>query len=224
MLAVTRCEASGFYRAFSASVGFDGKPDAVANSATDPFDPPLEVPITEWVMTCTKNVAVVPAWFKSYDNSVNNADQVIEGETYKRGTLKLEGIRFSEKMKENGFDYRQLSWNVIVAKPREPRAGGSITIPSGGGGTSTETVPDETIVPEPWDVEVLDEGMRTYKDTTQEWSNILDDNGESVNKPVPLNGSGQPLNPQESRIPAHALYWRLFRPYPRKNFAILPWI
>ena len=48
------------YQTFSSDYTFEEKPYLVANTARDPFDPPIEVPTTEWIATITKNVTEPP--------------------------------------------------------------------------------------------------------------------------------------------------------------------
>lgn len=193
---------SAYTNFVAADYVFNGYFHNVANTMNDPFDPPLEVPVTEWIATITKNITSAPSWFGTYENAVNNADVTLDGLTITKGCGKLEGIKLSEKMKENGTVYRQLSFNIIVRPFRPLR-------------------PSETDAPEPWDVEVLNEGMRTFG-ATSGWKNITDTNGNSVSKPVPLNRSGAPIDPSGAPIPESSLYWMLFRPFNRKDFSVLP--
>lgn len=207
MMAVTRMQlaqsgSTKCYQLFDPAVmTFDGKPYSVANAANDPFDPPLEVATTEWIATVTKNVTAAPTWFGSYENAVNNADFVIDGLTVPKGCGKLEGIKFSEKMKENGTVYRQLSFSIITRPKRPLRT-------------------SETDAPEPWDIEVLNEGMR--KAGASGWTNILDSNSNPVMKPVPLDANGNPISVSGAPIPESSLTWMLFRPFNRKDFSVLP--
>jgi hypothetical protein len=211
MTSVTRMQqgrtADGYfaYQNFDpADVTFDGKPYSVANCASDPFDPALEVPVTQWIASITKNVTNPPAWFMTYNNAVNNADVTLDGLTLKKGCGKLEDIRLSERMKENGYQYRNMMFNIICAPPRELRTG-------------------ETTAPEPWDIEVLNEGMRYITSGSGgDWRNFKDITGVAVNKPIPLDHLGQPIDPSGNPIPEASLYWCLFRPFVRKDFSVLP--
>ena len=191
------------YQVFDPAVMlFDGTPYSVANTARDPFDPPLEVPVTEWIATLTKNITAAPSWFGTYENAVNDADFTLDGLAITKGCGKLEGIKLSEKMKENGTVYRQLSFNVIVRPFRPLRD-------------------SEDDAPEPWDIEVLNEGMRTFG-AVSGWKNILDTNGNPVSKPVPLDSNGNPISVSGAPIPENTLTWMLFRPFNRKDFSVLP--
>jgi hypothetical protein len=210
MTAVTRMQraqsASGelAYRLFNRSEHtFDGEVYSVANTAGDPFDPAMEVPVTQWIATVSKNVPVVPSWvLNGYDNSVNDADVTIDGLTLLRGCGKLEGIAIGESLKENGYVYRQLSFSIICAPFRPKRT-------------------RETDAPEPWDIEVLNEGMRE-PDSSSGWRNITDSSDQSVAKPVPLDLDGMSLDPSGAPIPETDLYWCLFRPFLRKDWSVLP--
>lgn len=212
MTAVTRLQkamngSSVAYKLFDPAVWtFDGKPYSAANSASDPFDPPIEVPTTEWIVSVTKNVTVPPTWALTYENAVNDADFTLDGLTVPKGCAKLEGIRIGEVQREGGIAFRQLTFSVVLRAARELRTG-------------------ESKAPEPWDVEVLDEGMRTFEPgvfSGGKWKNIKDSSGQGVGKPVHLNGSGVPIDPDGNPIPESSLYWILFRPFKRKDFSVLP--
>src|SRR5262249_52294924 len=116
-----------------------------ANSAGDPLDPPVEVPVSEWSIRVSKNVPTVPSWFLTYANAVNIADQVISINgtdfTIPAGCGRLGNLSFTEPQQENGTDFVTLNWECLVGVPRDPIDG-------------------ESSVPSPWDTERLDEGMR----------------------------------------------------------------
>ena len=90
---------------------------------------------------------------------------------------------------------------ILTRKPRAARTG-------------------ETVVPEAWDIEVLNEGMRTFG--ASRWKNIVDQNGQAVSKPVPLDGTGLPVAVPGAAIAEDDLYWMLFRDCERKDFLALP--
>lgn len=189
------------YKTFTSAWTFDGKPYLVANTARDPFDPPIEVPTTEWIATITKNVTEPPEWLETYENTVNDANIYVGRRLVKKGCGKMCDLRIGENMQENGTVFCQVQFSIVTAKPRPARTG-------------------ETVVPEPWDIEVLNEGMRTFGAT--KWKNIVDQNGQAVSKPVPLDDTGLPISTSGAPIAEDDLYWMLFRDCERKNFLTLP--
>lgn len=189
------------YKTFTSAWTFDGKPYLVANTARDPFDPPIEVPTTEWIATITKNVTEPPEWLETYENTVNDANIYVGRRLVKKGCGKMCDLRIGENMQENGTVFCQVQFSIVTAKPRPARTG-------------------ETVVPEPWDIEVLNEGMRTFGAT--KWKNIVDQNGQAVSKPVPLDDTGVPISTSGAPIAEDDLYWMLFRDCERKNFLTLP--
>ena len=189
------------YQTFSSDYTFEEKPYLVANTARDPFDPPIEVPTTEWIATITKNVTEPPEWLETYENSVNNSDVYVGRRLVKKGCGKMCDLRIGENMQENGTVFCQVQFSIVTAKPRPAKTG-------------------ETVVPEPWDIEVLNEGMRTFGAT--KWKNIVDQNGQAVSKPVPLDATGLPIALPGAAIAETDLYWMLFRDCERKNFLTLP--
>ena len=188
---------------------------SAANSAGDPLDPPVEAAIAEAELRFSKNVTTLPTWFanvaQNYHNGVNNANQTITivGVTYTlaAGTAKLGNFAFSELKRENGTDFVTISWSVTVAQPREVMSG-------------------ESSAPSPWDVERLDEGMRTRDTSVTDplWKNVRDANGDSIMLPVPFDGSGQPITTAGTAIPETDLWWFLYRPFgPQVDYSVIPW-
>lgn len=189
-----------------------------ANSASDPLDPPVEMPSTEWELHCTKHVSSLPGWFldPAYQNGVNNADQivVIQGTGYvlPAGYAKLSNLQFSELKQENDIDFITISWNTTIRNPRQPFSG-------------------ESTVPSPWDVERLDAGMRTREKigagggASTKWKNVLDaTQSQAITTPVPFDGSGQPLLDDGSGIPEASLYKFCYRPNgPQVDYSVMPW-
>jgi len=189
------------YKNFTSAWVFDGKPYLAANTARDPFDPPIEVPTTEWIATITKNVTEPPEWLETYENTVNNSDVYVGRRLVKKGCGKMCDLRIGENMQENGTVFCQVQFSIVTAKPRPAKTG-------------------ETVVPEPWDIEVLNEGMRTFGAT--KWKNIVDQNGQAVSKPVPLDDTGVPIATAGAPVAETDLYWMLFRDCERKTFLTLP--
>jgi len=203
--AVTTAGKRAYQTFASANVSF---PDPavsspVSNTAGDMFDPTIQTPVTEWIVSVTKNVPAIPETILTYNNAVNNAEIVVDGITIPKGCAKSQDLKIGEDMQENGTNYRQLSLNLILRSYRPKRAG--------------EDVND---LPEPWDIEVLNEGMRTFDGT--KWKNILDRNNQAVSKPVPLDADGRVISPNGAPIPSGNLYWCLFRNADRKDFSVLP--
>lgn len=200
-LATTTGGAVKAYKMFTSDFTFDERPFLVANTARDPFDPPIEVPTTEWIATITKNVTEPPEWLETYENTVNDSDIYVGRRLVKKGCGKMCDLRIGENMQENGTVFCQVQFSIVTAKPRKARS-------------------DESVVPEPWDIEVLNEGMRTFG--ASKWKNIVDQNGQAVSKPVPLDATGAPIAVSGEPIAEADLYWMLFRNCERKNFLTLP--
>lgn len=192
-----------------------------ANSARDMLDPPLEVPVVEWELHWRKNVRSLPDWFgvgSGYENGVNASDQLVyirgKAYTFKAGTAMIGNFSFSERKNENEIDFITIGWNVIVKQPR-PLA------------------PGESVAPSPWDIEILDAGMRTRKLKRQTngqsigvWENIRDfSNQMSVTSPVPFDGSGKPIQiPGTELIRESDLWFYLYRPHGNHvDFSVINW-
>lgn len=191
-----------------------------ANSASDPLDPPVDQPQTEWELHCEKHVLGLPAWFganSGYSDGVNANDQVItvQGQTFamQQGTAKLSNFTFSDHKQENGYSFITIGWNVTFRKPRQPIGG-------------------EQSVPGPWDVERLDEGMRTRSQiaatanapASAQWLNVKDKSGQAITTPVPFNGFGLPITDPGVAIPESKLTKYCYRPCGlRVDYSVIPW-
>lgn len=202
-----------YYTNYTPLAPSDFEMQAAANSATDPYEPVLEQQEDTWTAVIKKNVDKIPVWFLTYANSVNNADLTLNfyGSplVIPKGCAKLGKISMPRAKQENGVEYVQLSFAIATRPFRERRAA-------------------ESAAPEPWDEEILDQGMRTYEDaddgtTAKAWKNVDDINGNGVTLPVPFNGAGGPIGtPGDGRIEERDLKWRLWRPCVRKDFSVLP--
>lgn len=191
-----------------------------ANSATDPLDPPIMIPQTEWELHCIKNVNVLPTWIQTYNNGINIADQAItiEGQqwTIPAGQGKLGNLVFSDHMQENAIGFREISWNVTTRILRPKNL-------------------SETSVPSPWDEEILDMGMRTRARTGSSssssssvgstgWQGIKYIGQSSyIVTPIPFNGLGQPISADGSAIPENALMRYCYRTFQTVDYSIMPW-
>jgi hypothetical protein len=188
---------------------------ADVNSAGDYTEPAMEIMKVEWIARIRKNVDQIPQWFITYEDAVNNADfnLAFYGSTLTipKGCGKLGAITLPVQRQENGVEYVQLQYDIHVRVPRPTRG-------------------IETEAPSPWDIEVLDAGMRKREwdpdagpETVTKWANVLDNAESPVMTPVPFDGSGDELKEtKDGRIPEDQLKWRLIRVYPRKDFSVLP--
>ena len=188
---------------------------AATNSAKDPLDPPIDVAYTEWQLHCEKNVSAFPAWFLTYKDGVNIADQIvtIQGTaiTIPKACAKLENFTFSTPKRENGTSYITIGWNTIIRYARPLVTGYTI-----GGITGFA----ETDRFGPWDEERLDEGMRTYDTATGKWVNVPG----NISLPIPFDGSGKPINVTGAPIAETDLWWIAYRPFgARVDYSLLPW-
>lgn len=99
----------------------DGK--ALVNSAGDPFDPPVEVDRSRWVVTISKNVSSVPPVILTYSDSINDNPFTIGGVTVEAKKAKLMALEISELQVENdiqfyvftyAMEFRKEGWTLEV--------------------------------------------------------------------------------------------------------------
>jgi hypothetical protein len=205
-----------------------------SNSAGDPYDPPLEVAMTEWELHSVKNVSTFPSWFagsSGYANGVNNADQLVTLQaaissssssssssiaavtfTLAKGTAKLSNLVFSAPRNENNINYIEIAWNTTI---RLPVYG----------------------APPPWEIEILDMGMRTRQTIGSSssssssstspkgvWKGIRDANGQYISTAIPFNGAGDQLADVGAAIPDSSLWKSAYRPFGTPvDFSVMPW-
>lgn len=227
---------SDYYRAYGTNLESTFSMKSPTNSASDPFEPVLEYPATEWVAVISKNINTIPDWFLTYEDAVNDADFTIQfygqTKTIKKGCAKLGAIALPTAKQENGTEYVQLSFEIIVRSPRELRSFDDLTLD------------DETVAPEPFDDEIIDAGLRrriVAGDVGQAldpslpatgtnvitalmvglWMNITDAQGYGVTLPVPFDGYGKPIGTPGFAIAEDKLVYSLVAPYKRKDFGVL---
>lgn len=214
MRAYRRVKKSNFYKVYTTAIEDTFEMRAAANSATDPYEPVYEAPAIERVILIKKNLPFFPLWFLEYEDAVNSDEFTLtaygQPVVIPRGCGKVGEIRIPKAKQENGTEYVQLSYQIVVRQFRELRTG-------------------ETDAPEPWDDEILDAGMRTYdaqdsEGETWAWTNVKDSEENGVVLPVPFNGSGRPIDRGvDDKIAEDELWWSLVAPYRRKPFTgVLP--
>ena len=127
-----------------------------------------------------------------------------------KGCGKLSGITMPLPKEEDQQVYVELSFQIATRQKREKRQ-------------------NESNVPEPWDDEIPDMGMRTYgqlgTNTTKfGWTNVKTDGDIDVSLPVPFNSKGKAIQvtPVTGRISESELWYSLVAPYKRKDFSVLP--
>ena len=186
--------------------------DAIINSAGDPFDPPAEKDDSRWVSITRKNVAdSVPAWIFAYQDGVNSDSYTVDGKLIDPGEAKISAIHLGETQTRNEIDYRVLT--VTIHYRGEGDDAGSSGYGPGGGGDEVE----------PWDLSLLDAGMREIGSEGSgscAWSGlrpIRNCDGSDVMAPVPLNGEGFAL---DDPTPSTSIFLQ-FEVYRKREFALI---
>lgn len=90
---------------------FDADRKAIRNAAGDLFDP-QEVEDERWVISVKKNVAAVPKWILGYRMVVNDGNVRIQGLTFPKETLRLQGLSISEEQIENNVPFYVVSFEL----------------------------------------------------------------------------------------------------------------
>lgn len=171
----------------------DGAGTAITNSANITFDPPIQEKVSDLVMTYTKNFATFDApKFIDYKDAVNNDPfQVPGGYTIDPGVAKIVGFSANEQT-ENNITFFRITIKIAFR-------------PNYSNGNSG------------WTRNIVDEGrVRLNPYGVLPWQDkyiaILDAQGQPVTDPVPLDGTGQPLEPG---LPVNfiSVLPRKFRPF-----------
>jgi hypothetical protein len=91
--------------------------DPYLNSAEDEYDPQDRVrDASRWNAHVTANLAIVPAWFLLVNDTLNQADILVDGIVVVAEKAKISGAEISEVLEENGFEYRQISYTLEFRK------------------------------------------------------------------------------------------------------------
>ena len=101
---------------FQRPLVFDKNGDAVVNSAGDPFDPPPMIDDSRRTVTIRVNVASVPSYISSYQDTVNSDQFVIDGFTVNIGQAKIQSITVSEPQVRNETTYREITITMHIQK------------------------------------------------------------------------------------------------------------
>lgn len=200
---------SHFYKNYDATIddwlNTNDEVRSASNCISDPYEPILEYPVTEWVAVIEKNVDKIPTWFITMEDAVNNADLTLDfygtPVVVPKGCAKVGNIAMPKAMLENGTEYIKLQFEIATRHKRGLR-------------------PGESLAPSPWDDEIINAGTR--KRANGKWSAIEID-GVAASMPVPLNLDGTPIaGVGGAPINESDIWWHLACPYPRKDFRVLP--
>lgn len=84
----------------------------ILNTARDYFIPPLEDEDSRWVITVSKHVKRIPRKILTMDGATNDDVVRIDGETFKRHTLRVRGLRLSRVKIENNVRFRTVNFGL----------------------------------------------------------------------------------------------------------------
>lgn len=168
----------------------NGEP--IVNSATDYFDPPIEIDASRFSIVIEKNLSFVPSWVLTYANTINSTAFSMQGLTVPAKTAKMSELAISELQ-------------------REQTAGGTVDFY-----TLTFRLELATADEVDWTLRVLDQGLHQF-DRAENKTPILVD-GEPAKQPVLLNGNGIAI---ENPEPADAVFLE-FDGYVERDFSVLP--
>lgn len=162
----------------------------IKNSAGDPFNPTISKDDSRQILSITRNEAAPPMGFPR--NSVNSVSVTIPGVgTFPPRTLKSMTPQATLQWHQNvpGFAYWKVTYQFEVNDRAVYQSDG------------------ETLIGVGWDAAVLDAGFRRLEPGDPSTRRVIEVDGEPAQDPVPLDGSGQPLDPDADP------HWLAFRVY-----------
>jgi len=178
----------------------------ILNSAYDQFDPPPEITEYRWVANVTKMVEAVPTWLLEMPGRINNAPFVIDGLTVETRSARMIGMRIGKRARENGVNYRELSFTLEFREKRESRFSGDS-------------------VPEPYILELLNEGYNYDTGTVRGRirvpayiASVISDTGDKCPHPVLLDAIGLPIEEPDFETAV----FLPFSVYRSADFSVLP--
>lgn len=177
---------------FTKPIYKDINDEPIVNSATDYFDPPIEIDASRFSIVVEKNLASIPSWVLTYANTINEASFEIQGLTIPAKTAKMSELSISELQ-------------------REQTAGGTVDFY-----TLTFRVELATADEGDWTLKVLDQGLHQFDRADNKTPILID--GEPAKQPVLLDGNGLAITDPE---PTDAVFLE-FDGYVEKDFSVLP--
>ena len=165
---------------FQRVVAIDLNGNAVVNSAGYFYDPPIEADDSRLSVTMTRNEANVPAWFLNIQDVLNSDPVTIDGLSVPAERAKIQKVSAGKQQFRNKTGSRVVTATIHIQRRT-------------------------------WQAELQDVGFMEIKpdpDSTER-RHIMDDDGNPVSSPVPLDGSGKKLvNPTFSNviINTHPIY------------------
>jgi len=148
---------------FQKPVVIDLDGKAIVNSAGHFYDPPFERDDSRLSVTMTRNVLSIPPWFLSIEDALNSEPVTIDGLNVPIKRAKIQKVTAGKQEFRNLTGFRRISATIHIQR---------LT----------------------WQLEAQDVGLMEIHPTVDtKRIAILDDDGNPVSIPVPLDGNGKRL-------------------------------
>lgn len=159
------------YQDANEGVDRDTNGDPITNSADEPFDPPITIPISDMVITVEKNLAVFDyVFYAGYKNTINSDSWM----GFAPKQVKCGLIR-GKQVKSGGLTYWVVTFDFIVRYSMDERNFGFN-----------------------WQRRIKDQGYRIKNGTDTsgkpKYISLTDSNGNPLMQPAALDGSGNKLS------------------------------
>lgn len=164
----------------------------IANSAHDAIED-LTHEVAELVFRATWNVFPMPTWIDDYANAVNAFPVMVKGRLLGKRTLKLKGFAISDLLQEI-HNVLGVKYYFTISADFHYRA-------------------------KTWCRIVADTGRRRRDATTGEMKILLGKDGKPLSQPVPLDGTGEVIDPFLDPFQEKFSVWLK---EDEKNFSVFP--
>jgi len=86
--------------------------DLIVNYAGLPYDPPVERDESEWVVSYSRNQAVVPFWLLNYENAVNSDPFTVAGYPVAPLKAKISGLKIGDRETRENVSFYPVSLEI----------------------------------------------------------------------------------------------------------------
>jgi len=184
---------------------------AVANSAGDRFDPPVEIELPSFVITVSRNEAnlLIPFPIDATSGNVLNYTETMNSDVFRIGSFTfLPGQAHiadiqAESVFEDPWSYFKVTYEIQIRYPtRNGNLAGNAAKPIRG-----------------WDIDKLDQGRRELVAAGSWMQQNYDKYGTPSASDIPLDGAGRALT--VANIQARNFQYRAFRRFIEASYTVL---
>lgn len=101
---------------YTRAITKDKNGEAILNSAGDPFDPPVEIQASHWMVDVTRNISAAPSWIIDYEDAINATSFYLGGLLIPARVAKLSEIEIGEQATESGVRHYPFRMSIELRR------------------------------------------------------------------------------------------------------------